>query len=158
MQGIHCFSARNDTPIGLCLDDLSGNSPVHLSCDGDGFTFSPTSPDDSRPSSASMSTSTNRSTTSSRGASFLENCTCGLDDSSHGGGGGGVRRSTMHTRYSKPSFISSSFNVKSCILQSISKISDEGVDIYSKASPPRSSVVSSRRVASTMSSKGSVAL
>ena len=57
MQGIHCFSARNDPPISLG-HDLCGDSPVHQPCDGDGFSFSPTSPDDSRPNSSSMSTST----------------------------------------------------------------------------------------------------
>ena len=120
MQGIHCFSERNVPPISLGLNDLSGNSPDHHPCDGDGFTFSPTSPDDSEvrfscPSSASMSTSTSRSTTSSRCASFLANCSGGFDNCFHGGGGSGVLRSTMPTRYSMASFISSSFNFSSCI-------------------------------------------
>ena len=101
-----------------------------------------------------MSTSTSRSTTSSRGASFLENCSGGFDDCSHGGGGGGVRRSTMLSRYTMSSFISSTFSFSSCILQSTSNISDEGYDMSSKAPPPRSSLVSSLRVASTLSSKG----
>lgn len=97
MQGIHCFSARNDPPISLG-HDLCGDSPVHQPCDGDGFSFSPTSPDDSRPNSSSRSTSTSRSTASSRGASFLENCSGGLDDCSHSGRSGGVPRPTLLSR------------------------------------------------------------
>ena len=157
MQGVHCFTESNVPPISLV--DNSAKSPDHHPLEGDGFTFSPTSPDYSssgfsRSSSASMSTSTSRSTSSSRGASFLENCSGGLDDCSNGGGGGEVQRSTSLRRYSQLSFISSTFIVSSCIFSSTRNISDDGDAMSSKPPPPRISLLRSLRVASTLSSKG----